>query len=113
MTQAIQTREHAELGGVASELISRVLALNPKLVEGRVMTYGDPPYRRIDTPSHALCYVRVRAKRHAVRVDVSGLVGATSPPKRLLVPSAGGVTLMIRAGADAALAAEWLAGLVQ
>ncbi|NJK88379.1 MAG: hypothetical protein HC923_02605 [Myxococcales bacterium] len=35
--------------------------------EGEVMTPGPPPYRRLDCDARALCYVRVRPKKKAVR----------------------------------------------
>jgi hypothetical protein len=42
--------------------------------EGRVMSLaGVAPYRRIDCDGRALCYVRSRPLRRAIRVDVSGL----------------------------------------
>lgn len=90
--------EHQELvqdlAALASALISEVTRTVPGAREGTVMTIGPVPYRRIDADGRALAYVRVRPKRRAVRVDVSGLWQASSP-SRLRCPAAGGAATLL------------------
>ncbi len=70
------------------------------VTEGRVMTVGPPPYRRLDCDGRALAYVRRRSRKQAVRIDISGL-WAAERPSRLRVPTASGAaTLMVRCADD-------------
>lgn len=76
--------------------------------EGRVMTIGPPPYRRLDCDGRALAYIRRRARKKAVRIDVSGLWKAERP-SRLRIPTASGsATLLVRSADDLEEAIEFL-----
>jgi hypothetical protein len=62
-----------ELEPVAEHLVQCLVDARIGVKEGEVMTPGPPPYRRLDCDARALCYIRVRPKKRAVRVDLSGL----------------------------------------
>lgn len=58
---------------VAERLVQSLVSSGLGLREGEVMSPGPAPYRRVDGDARALVYVRVRPKKRAVRVDLSGL----------------------------------------
>ncbi len=96
------------LESLAAELIQTVVSRLEGVREGTVMTVGPAPYRRLDADGRALAYVRVRPRKQAVRIDISGLWRA-SVPSRLRCASAGGsATLLLRGRADLAEALEFL-----
>ncbi len=98
-----------DLEKLASQLIALVVDHVGGVREGTVMTVGPAPYRRLDADGRALAYVRVRPRKRAVRVDVSGLWKASSP-SRLRSASAGGTaTLLVRGPGDLREAARFLA----
>ena len=76
---------------LADRLVRSATDETEDILEGRVMTVGPPPYRRLDCDGRALAYIRQRPKKRAVRVDVSGL-WVPDPGCPLCVPSAGGAT---------------------
>ena len=83
------------------------------VTEGRVMTVGPPPYRRLDCNGRALAYVRVRRRQGIVRVDVSGLWKAERAPSRLRIPTvSGSATLALRSAVDLGEAFEFLYHIV-
>lgn len=83
-----------DLATLASALIEEMTRAVAGVREGTVMTIGPAPYRRLDADGRALAYVRVRPKRRAVRVDVSGL-WQVSCPSRLRFPAAGGAATIL------------------
>lgn len=88
------------LEALATSLIEEAVKALPGVREGTVMTIGPAPYRRLDADGRALAYIRVRPRKHSVRVDISGLWHVRGP-SRLRVPSAGGsATLLIRRRED-------------
>lgn len=62
-----------QLEPIAEHLVQRLVSSGVGLREGEVMSPGPAPYRRVDGDSRALVYVRIRPKKRAVRVDLSGL----------------------------------------
>lgn len=62
-----------QLEPVAEHLVQHLVSSGVGLREGEVMSPGPAPYRRVDGDSRALVYVRIRPKKRAVRVDLSGL----------------------------------------
>lgn len=95
-----KTNSSEPLQTLLEALIREITADNLDVTEGRVMTIGPPPYRRLDCDGRALAYVRRRTRKKAVRVDVSGL-WAAERPSRIRVPTASGsATLMVRCADD-------------
>jgi hypothetical protein len=89
-------------------LVSQALGIR----EGAVMSLsGVMPYRRIDCDGKALCYVRRRPLKGAVRVDVSGLWAKPSASKLELADSSG-LTLMVANYDDVKEAIEYLRSVV-
>ncbi len=71
------------------------------VTEGRVLTVGPPPYRRLDCDGRALAYVRVRRRQGIVRIDVSSLWNAERASSRLRIPTASGAaTLALKSDVD-------------
>lgn len=90
----------SRLEALATSFIDEAVRVLTGVREGIVMTVGPAPYRRLDADGRALAYIRVRPRKHAVRVDISGLWHVRGP-SRLRVPSAGGsATLLIQNPAD-------------
>jgi hypothetical protein len=57
---------------------------------------GPPPYRRLDCDGRALAYVRARPRKHAVRIDISGLWVPVAAPRIRVASSSGSATLLVR-----------------
>lgn len=97
--RSVALRRH--LVDLAERFIKTVLADSELGVyEGVVMTVGPPPYRRLDCDGRALAYIRVRPRKRAVRVDVTGL-WAVPPVRRCRVANAGGsATFLLRTEPD-------------
>jgi hypothetical protein len=98
-----------EILHILLENFIRSLVTSPlEVSEGRVMTIGPPPYRRLDCDGRALAYIRRRARKKAVRIDVSGLWKAERS-SRLRIPTASGsATLLVRSADDLEEAVEFL-----
>lgn len=71
MTTNPKMRIH--IAELASRFVCALTAACPETEEGVVMTTGPKPYRRIDCDGRALAYLRIRTRRAALRIDVSGL----------------------------------------
>ena len=82
---------------LADRFIQAVLADSEMGVyEGVVMTVGPPPYRRLDCDGRALAYIRVRPRKRAVRVDITGL-WVVPPVRHCRIANAGGAaTFLLR-----------------
>jgi hypothetical protein len=97
------------LDAIVEAIVEQTTARSGRLiVEGRVMSAGPPPYRRLDCGHRAVAYLHCRPRKGAVRVDVSGLwlpAGACV----LRVPgSTGAATLMVRDLSEVPLAVRFL-----
>lgn len=94
------SRLRSQLDLLAETFISQILDHDPAVTEGKVMTIGPPPYRRLDCDGRALAYIKSRPRRGWVRVDLTGLwrLPALGP---LVVSSASGASLLIRSYDDA------------
>lgn len=102
-----------ELSRLVTDLIREVAKLAPDVREGVVMTTGPAPYRRIDCDGRALAYIRVRPRKRAIRIDVSGL---WTPPRnsRLAVATATGlICLLVEDPRDLREASSYLAEIVR
>jgi len=108
------TRTAPEMLDTLLERLMRAFAGSPlDVVEGKVMTVGPPPYRRLDCDGRALAYVRRRARKGAVRIDVSGLWQAERP-SRIRIPTSNGVaTLLVRDSHDLDEAIAFLCDTVE
>lgn len=86
---------------LAGRFIKEVLA-DPDLgvYEGVVMTVGPPPYRRLDCDGRALAYVRVRPRKRAVRVDVTGLWVVPAVRRCRIANAGGAATFLLRTQLD-------------
>lgn len=103
-------RRIARLHSWASALVEALQELDG-VTEGSVLYGGtEPPYRRIDCDRRVLAYVRVRARRSAVRIDITGRWRV--PPSRLEVPSSSAKTLLVRSDRDLNRAISVLRGAV-
>ena len=102
-----------ELSILESALIQSVTAKNNEISEGKVMTIGPVPYRRLDCVGRALAYVRTRPRKGAIRVDISGLwvPERTSPIRE--ATATGSATLFIRTQADLEEAVRFLTDTVE
>lgn len=102
------------LSGLAEDLIARIVAdLDAGIEEGVVLCTGPAPYRRLDCDGRALAYIRVRPRKRAVRVDVTGLWKAPTR-SRLIIPAAGGAaTLLVRSHIDVSDAVRYLVRSVE
>lgn len=63
----------ARLRHLEEEMIAELTSLDLDIVEGKVMSRGPAPYRRLDCGHCALAYLRRRPSKRAVRVDISGM----------------------------------------
>lgn len=82
------------------------------LLEGDVLCAGPRPYRRLDCDGRALAYIRVRQRKKAVRIDVTGLWRAGS--SRLSVPTASGAaSLLVKSEIEAYDAVRFLVATVE
>lgn len=99
---------------LVSELIDATLDAGVHgLREGTVLSSGPAPYRRLDCDGRALAYIRVRPRKRAIRVDVTGLWQA---PKgsRLRLPNAGGAaSLLLRSEVEVYEAVRFLVTTVE
>lgn len=100
------------LDRLAEELIQRILETYETVQEGKVMTVGPPPYRRLDCDGRALAYIRSRPRKISVRMDVSGL-WLTTFKSPLQVPSASGVAILIRSYKDLDEAVAFLGKIIK
>jgi hypothetical protein len=101
------------LDAILSDLIRELVEADLQIQEGKVMTSGDAPYRRLDCDQRALVYLRTRPKKRAVRIDITGL-WQTPRSTKLRIPTAGGAaTLLIRTPAEARLAAKFIIDTVE
>lgn len=83
------------------------------LVEGRVLSSGPPPYRRLDCDGRALAYIRARPRKRGIRVDISGL---WRPPRtsRIRVPTATcAASLLVKNEADVVDAVRFLESTIR
>lgn len=103
----------AVLNPLSDDLVDALCQSSLGVWEGKVMSPGRPPYRRLDCDARALCYIRVRPKKRAVRVDVSGLwVLAGECPLR--VPgSSGNASYMVRDFEDVEVLVSFLVATVR
>lgn len=107
--EELKTWLEETLTGLIQELEDAELDIR----EGKVMTSGEAPYRRLDCDGRALAYLRARPKKRAVRIDVTGL-WKTPRSSKIRVPNAGGAaTLLIRSSAEARLAVRFLKTTVE
>ncbi len=104
----------AVLQRLANELVNAALEAGvPGLEEGTVLSSGPAPYRRLDCDGRALAYIRVRPRKRAVRVDVTGLWQAPRS-SRLRLPNAGGAaSLLLRSEVEVYEAVRFLAATVE
>lgn len=102
-----------ELGALAEDLIRAMVDSALEVREGIVMTVGPPPYRRLDADGRALAYVRVRPRKRAVRVDVSGLWRAVLDSPIRTPSASGAATLMVRTPEEVGMAVRYLAQTVE
>lgn len=86
----------AYLNPLCDDLIAELCGRPLGITEGKVMSPGVPPYRRLDCDARALCYVRVRPKKRAVRVDVSGLWVRAGECDLWVPGSSGNASYMVR-----------------
>ncbi|MFO0724620.1 MAG: hypothetical protein U1E65_12610 [Myxococcota bacterium] len=102
-----------ELSILENSLIESITGRNMAISEGKVMTVGPAPYRRLDCDGRALAYVRTRPRKNAIRVDISGLwvPERTSPIRE--ATATGSATLFIRSVADLEEAVRFLADTVE
>jgi hypothetical protein len=101
------------LRGLASSLIDGVVEDGRHgIEEGVVISAGPAPYRRLDCDGRALAYVRARARKGIVRVDVTGLWD-TPRDCGLLIPSAAGATLFVTSEKERREAVRFLLRTVQ
>ena len=70
------------------------------ICEGKVMTVGPPPYRRLDCDSRALAYIRSRPRKRAVRIDISALWDARHECPLRIQSSSSAATLMLASDLD-------------
>ena len=104
---------NSTLESLANELIAAAVREFEGVREGTVMTVGPAPYRRLDADGRALAYVRVRPRKRAVRIDISGLWRA-SPPSPLRCSSAGGsATLLVHGRGDLVEALQFLGRVLE
>jgi hypothetical protein len=101
------------LEGLVGELINGVVAREPTVREGTVMTEGPPPYRRLDCDGRALAYVRARPRKRAVRVDISGLWSPAQGSSIRIASASGAATLLLRDGNDLEEAVRFLLETVE
>ncbi len=110
---AAALRLSLHLNSLMANLVDDLASRDLDISEGLVLTVGPPPYRRLDCDSRALAYVRVRPRREAVRIDMSGLwkVPRSSP---LILPSAGGpATLLVKNERERREAVDFLCAAVR
>jgi hypothetical protein len=101
------------LAALAEQLIQALVSRELGIHEGVVMSLaGVAPYRRLDCDGRALCYVRCRPQKRAVRVDISGLWCRPSISKLALEGSSGSMTLMLADFGDVEEAASYLRSVV-
>ncbi|MGF1509912.1 MAG: hypothetical protein ACFB9M_10470 [Myxococcota bacterium] len=105
-------RIRSDLTPLAEDLIERLVTAGIGIREGVVMTPGEPPYRRLDCDSRALCYIRVRPKKRAVRVDVSGLWNLRGGIRLTIPGSTGMASLMLRTEEDVLETTRYLVEVV-
>lgn len=108
-----QQRLIARLEDLSDRLVRRTLELIAGSREGYVMTVGPPPYRRVDCDGRALAYVRVRPRKRAVRVDISGLWRAEGLSRLKTSSATGAGTLLLKGIEDTEDAAAYLAACVR
>jgi hypothetical protein len=103
----------ADLEGLREVLIQEAVRTGV-VSEGIVMTEGPPAYRRLDADKRALAYVRVRSRRVAVRVDVSGLWALPDLGwlRKIREEAAQGLTLWVHDGEEAQTVGLWLRAVV-
>lgn len=97
-----------QLEAIAQTAMIRVQAGVIDVREGTVMTIGPPPYRRLDCDGRALAYVRVRPRKRAVRIDISGLWVKPRPSPLCIPTSSGCATLLLQSWRDVEEAAAFL-----
>jgi hypothetical protein len=99
-----RTEREALLLVLADRLIISLVSSSLGIREGAVMSLaGSPPYRRLDCDGKALCYIRCRPMKRAVRVDLSGL---------WCRPASGAATLMLASFEEVEDAARYLRSVV-
>ena len=97
--RSLALRRH--LIDLANRFIMAVLAdTDLGVYEGVVMTVGPPPYRRLDCDGRALAYIRVRPRKRAVRVDVTGLWTVPAVRRCRIANAGGAATFLLRAELD-------------
>jgi hypothetical protein len=100
------------LADLAERVIAELVGKQIGIREGIVMSLaGAAPYRRLDCDGKALCYVRCRPQKKAVRIDVSGL-WCRPPPSRLALQNSSAVTLMVSRDEDVSEAVSYLRSVV-
>ncbi len=105
-----------ELESVLEHMIAGLVGAGIGASEGVVRSYAErPPYRRVDVGPRTLAYLRVRAKRGGVRVDVSNLwrVPSLAGFRSLCERSSTGVTMLVRNTAEADLAIAMIRAAVE
>ncbi len=105
-------RLRLRLDQLTDDLLRRVIDLEPSVREGVVQTVGPPPYRRLDCDGRALAYVRLRPRKVAVRMDISGL-WLSPGSSRLEIPSSTGPALLLLCRRDVEEAALFAVAAVR
>ena len=101
------------LAMLAERLIAELVSKEVGIREGIVMSLaGVAPYRRLDCDGRALCYIRCRPQKKAVRIDVSGLWRRPSASKLALEKTSGSITLLLKTEDDVGEAASFLRTVV-
>lgn len=103
----------ARLSAIEEEVIRQVVSHAPGVREGKVMSLaGVAPYRRLDCDGKALCYIRRRPQKRAVRIDVSGLWCRPASSRLAVRGASGSMTLLLTSGDDVEEAASYLRSVV-
>jgi hypothetical protein len=108
-----RTQREAHLVLLADRLVTGLVQSSLGIREGIVMSLaGVQPYRRLDCDGKALCYVRCRPLKRAVRVDISGLWRRSGRSPLEVPGSSGSLTLMLATAADVEEAVSYLRSIV-
>jgi hypothetical protein len=103
----------AHLEAMVERLVSSLVSKELGIREGTVMSLaGSVPYRRLDCDGRALCYIRCRPQKKAVRIDVSGLWRKPAASKLALHGASGSLTLLVSQMEDVEEAASYLRSVV-
>lgn len=105
-------RIRVDLEPVEDRLVENLLNAGVGIDEGRVMTPGLPPYRRLDCDGRALVYLRIRPKKGGIRVDLSGLWYPQRDHELRIPGSSGMASFLVSSRAEADALAPFLCAVV-